>query len=107
MDAHLQEAKTTMLTAVTENVYEGAETTRVPKATSLIEPLMVGADEAARLCGIGRSTWFRLKSAGKTPKALRLGGRSLYSVADLKLWVTLGCPARKEFEARKAATFGR
>jgi hypothetical protein len=27
----------------------------------------------------------------------------LYRVEDLRLWVALGCPARKEFEVRKAA----
>ena len=71
-----------------------------------IEGLLVDTEQARAACGIGRATWFRLKSAGKTPAPVRLGGRVLYRVEDLKLWVSLGCPPRKEFEARKAAANG-
>jgi hypothetical protein len=55
------------------------------------------------MCAVSEATWFRLKSTGKTPPEVRLGGRVLYRVEDLTLWVRWGCPARKEFEARKAA----
>jgi predicted DNA-binding transcriptional regulator AlpA len=71
-----------------------------------IEPLLVPAPEAARLCGISEATWFRLKSAGNTPPEVRLGGRVLYRVEDLRLWVSWGCGTRREFEARKAAAIG-
>jgi predicted DNA-binding transcriptional regulator AlpA len=71
--------------------------------TASVEPLLVDTDQAAAACGIGRATWYRLRSVGKTPAPVRLAGRVLYRVADLKLWVSLGCPSRKEFEARKAA----
>jgi predicted DNA-binding transcriptional regulator AlpA len=71
----------------------------------VIEPLLVPAPEAARLCGVSEATWFRLKAAGKTPAPVKLG-RVLYRVEDLKLWVALGCPDRKTFEARKAAENG-
>jgi predicted DNA-binding transcriptional regulator AlpA len=76
-----------------------------PKAllTAAIEPLLVDTEQAAAVCGIGRATWFRLRSADKTPAPVRLGGRVLYRVEDLKLWAALGCPSRKEFEARKEA----
>jgi predicted DNA-binding transcriptional regulator AlpA len=67
-----------------------------------VEPLLVDTEQAAAACGIGRATWFRLKSAGKTPAPVKLAGRVLYRVEDLRLWVSLGCPSRKEFEARKA-----
>lgn len=60
-------------------------------------------DRAAAICAISPATWFRLKAAGKTPAPVKLGGRVLYRLADLRLWVSLGCPPRKEFEARKAA----
>ena len=72
-----------------------------------VEPLLVPAPEAARLCGISSATWFRLKSAGKTPPEVRLGGRVLYRLDDLRLFVAWGCPPRKEFEARKAAGNGK
>jgi predicted DNA-binding transcriptional regulator AlpA len=68
-----------------------------------VEPLLVNTRQAAALCGIGRATWFRLKAMGKTPAPVMLAGRVLYRVEDLRLWVALGCPSRREFEARKAA----
>jgi hypothetical protein len=67
-----------------------------------MEPLLVETDQAAAMCGGSPATWFRLKSAGRTPAPVKLG-RVLYRVEDLKLWVALGCPPRKEFEARRGA----
>ena|SRR5581483_4437142 len=75
-------------------------------APPVVEPLLVDTEQAAAACGIGRATWFRLKSAGKTPAPVKLAGRVLYRVEDLRLWVVLGCPPRKEFEARKATANG-
>jgi predicted DNA-binding transcriptional regulator AlpA len=71
--------------------------------TASLDSLLVNTEQAAAACGIGRSTWFRLKSAGRTPAPVRLAGRVLYRVEDLKLWVSLGCPTLKVFEMRKAA----
>ena len=82
----------------------GPATDRAPSLAPAVEPLLVDTEQAAAACGIGRATWFRLKSAGKTPAPVKLAGRVLYRVEDLKLWVSLGCPPRKEFEARKAAS---
>jgi predicted DNA-binding transcriptional regulator AlpA len=71
--------------------------------TAPVEPLLVDTEQAAAVCGIGRATWFRLKSAGMTPAPVKLAGRVLYRLDDLKKWVSLGCPPRKEFETRKSA----
>jgi predicted DNA-binding transcriptional regulator AlpA len=67
------------------------------------EPLLVPAAIAARLCGISEASWFRLKAAGKTPAPVKLGGRVLYRIEELRLWVSWGCPPRKEFDARRGA----
>jgi predicted DNA-binding transcriptional regulator AlpA len=68
-----------------------------------LEPLQVDTDRAAALCGLSPASWFRLKAAGKTPAPVKLGGRVLYRLSDLKMWVSLGCPDRKTFEAHKNA----
>jgi hypothetical protein len=68
------------------------------------EPLLVDTHEAATRCGVSLATWHRLKAAEKTPAPLRLIGKVLYRTADLQLWVALGCPPRKEFEARRAVS---
>jgi predicted DNA-binding transcriptional regulator AlpA len=73
-----------------------------PEAAA-IEPLLVPTPDAARLCGISEASWYRLKAAAKTPAPVRLSGRVLYRVADLRLWVERGCPPRKQFDAIRAA----
>jgi predicted DNA-binding transcriptional regulator AlpA len=79
---------------------------RPPSKALPVERLLVNADQAAVMSGVSPATWFRLKAKGQTPPAVKLGGRVLYRVEDLRLWVSLGCPPRKEFEARKAAARG-
>jgi predicted DNA-binding transcriptional regulator AlpA len=68
-----------------------------------VEPLQVPAPVAARLAGVSTATWYRLHAAGRTPAPTRLGGRVLWRRDDLELWVRLGCPDRKRFEALRAA----
>lgn len=66
-----------------------------------VEPILVPAKEAARLCGISPASWYRLIAQGKLPAAVKLGGRILWSIEDLRLFVRLGCPDRTTFEARR------
>ena len=61
-------------------------------AAVLPEPLLVPAVEAARLCGISEASWYRLKSVGKLPAHVKLGGRVLWSVTDLRLFVSWVAP---------------
>jgi hypothetical protein len=68
-----------------------------------VQPLLVGATQAARLCGISLASWHRLNAAAKVPKPSRLGGRTLWSLEHLRLFVDWGCPPRREFEARLSA----
>jgi predicted DNA-binding transcriptional regulator AlpA len=74
-----------------------------PPTVPPIETLLVDARQAAAACGIGRATWFRLKSRGMTPAPVKLAGRVLYRAEELRHWVAMGCPDRKTFEARMAA----
>ncbi len=76
---------------------------RPPTLAAAVAPLLVDTDAAAAACGVSPASWYRLKAAAKTPAPVRLGGKVLYRVEDLQLWVSWGCPARHEFEARKAA----
>jgi predicted DNA-binding transcriptional regulator AlpA len=63
-----------------------------------VEPLLVGRRDAARIAGVSRATWDRLTAAGRTPAPVRLGGRTLWRVEDLRRWVELGCPSRREYD---------
>jgi predicted DNA-binding transcriptional regulator AlpA len=64
-----------------------------------LQPLAVDARAAAALFGLGRSSWFKLVSAGRTPRPRRLGRRVLYDVAELKDWWAAGAPARDIWES--------
>lgn len=67
-----------------------------------IEPLLVPAPQAARLSGVSEATWWRLHAAAKVPHPLKLGGRTLWSLEELRRWVGAGCPDRKTWDALKA-----
>ena len=66
------------------------------------EPLAVDAAGAARLCGLSRSKWFELDSAGKVPRALRFAGDRCprWVVSELHEWLRAGAPPRDQWEAR-------
>jgi predicted DNA-binding transcriptional regulator AlpA len=65
------------------------------------ESIMIGHPEAARLCGVGLSTWYNLVSAGKTPLPTKLGRRVLWLREELVHWCKNGCPGRDQWEALK------
>ena len=74
---------------------------KVDKAEQNIEPLLVGAKQAAAMCGISLRLWWRQSSMGLIPKPLKIGRKTLWRVSDLKLWVELELPNRERFEDLK------
>ena len=59
-----------------------------------LPPLLVGANGVARMLDCGLRTIRSMDSAGKLPMPIRLGGRVLWSVDELKDWIRAGCPDR-------------
>jgi predicted DNA-binding transcriptional regulator AlpA len=68
---------------------------------SLKEAVLLRAADCARLCRVSRRTWFRLAASARTPASIRLGASPVWRREDLDLWISLGCPSREEFAARK------
>jgi len=66
------------------------------------EPLLIGSSQAAAMCGVSRSTWWSLHSAGKVPVPVHLGGRTLWNIEELRRWVEMGCPSRERWTALEA-----
>lgn len=64
--------------------------------------LLVSRADAARACGVSMRTWDRLVHSGKTPPAIRLGGRPRWRADELREWAAAGCPSRREWEAMTA-----
>ena len=74
--------------------------------TLTIEPLLIPISEAAKLLGISRATFYAWLSAGKIgPVEIRLGdgnhAKPLFSLVELRAWVSAGCPGREQWEAMK------
>jgi excisionase family DNA binding protein len=70
---------------------------------SPLEPLAIDVGEAAKLCGIGRATWYSLLAAGRIPKPVRLGRRALWRTEELRAWMRAGCPALHKWEQIRTA----
>lgn len=68
-------------------------------SAAMVEPLLVPASVAGPLCGRSEASWWRDHAAGRCPAPIRLGGRTLWRVEELRRWVVNGCPCRKTWEA--------
>jgi predicted DNA-binding transcriptional regulator AlpA len=61
-------------------------------------PLLLDAAEAARLLGVGRTTFYQLDVTGRVPRAIRLSKIRRWSRPELRRWVDAGCPPREHWE---------
>jgi predicted DNA-binding transcriptional regulator AlpA len=68
-----------------------------PPATDVNQPMESGATlltkaEAARLCGLGRSTFDAYRAAGWVPAPVKVGNVLRWNRSDLLVWIEQGCP---------------
>jgi excisionase family DNA binding protein len=54
-------------------------------------PLLITAAELASLLQVSTRTLWRLRSAGKLPEAVRLGGAVRWQLDEIKKWIAGGC----------------
>ena len=70
----------------------------------LIEPALVGVDDAASMLGISVTAFKALDRVGQIgPMPIRIGTlqRRLYSVCELRRWAEAGCPTRERWQEMK------
>jgi predicted DNA-binding transcriptional regulator AlpA len=67
------------------------------------EPALISAKRAAAFCGVSTSSWYRCLSAGKVPAPVKLNGRTLWRLLELRDWIAAGCPSRQRWEHVRAA----
>lgn len=60
---------------------------------SPLTPLLIGADELAALLRISTRSLWRLLSAGRLPKPIRLGRSVRWRRVEVEIWINCGCPA--------------
>jgi prophage regulatory protein len=63
--------------------------------------LALSARQLSQMLGISLRQAWRLNSAGKLPKPIRLGGSVRWNRQEVQDWFAAGCPDRKTWEARK------
>ncbi len=64
------------------------------------EPLLIQAEELARMLGVSTRTLWRLLSAGRLPRPVRFGGNTRWRLAEVKAWIARGCPSVAPDEAQ-------
>ena len=62
------------------------------------EPLVVGADRLATLLAISVRTVRTLDYAGKLPRAVHIGGKVFWRIAEIREWLAAGSPDRTAWE---------
>jgi excisionase family DNA binding protein len=73
------------------------------QARNAREALAVCARELAEMLNVSLRQVWRLNSAGKLPKPIRLGGSVRWNRAEVQQWFDAGCPGRAAWEAKKEA----
>lgn len=68
-----------------------------------LSPLVVDAKRLAKLLCAGVRTVRTWDAAGKLPVPIRIGGRVVWSVAEIRAWLAAGAPDREKWAAICAA----
>ena len=71
------------------------------KIRTPIEPLLLDSEQAAALCGVGKTLWWSLHSAGQVPLPVKLGRRTLWRREELIEWINAGLPTRDKWMAHR------
>ena len=65
--------------------------------------VMVDATQAGAMVGLHRATVFKLVSAGKFPRPVKLGRATRWVKDELTAWIVAKCPPLAKWEAMNAA----
>ena len=72
--------------------------------TEKSSPLVVNAEQLAKLLGVSKRHICRMDASGKLPAAVRLGWAKRWSLDSIRQWVDAGSPGRDEWEAMQDAS---
>lgn len=75
----------------------------VGKRRRKLSPLVVDARRLSRLLCAGLRTIRCWDTTGKLPAPIRIGGRVVWRVDEIRKWLAAGAPNRDEWEARRNA----
>lgn len=67
-----------------------------------METLLLSAEDAALLLGVGRTLFYSMHSSGRLgPLPVKLGRRVLWNRKEIEAWTEAGCPARQQWQNKK------
>lgn len=66
------------------------------------EPALITPRELAHLLSVSVRTLWRLRSTGRLPAEIRLGGSVRWQRAETSAWIAAGCPDRQAWAKRGA-----
>jgi predicted DNA-binding transcriptional regulator AlpA len=66
-----------------------------------LPPLVADAKRLSRLLGVGVRSVRTWDYAGKLPRPIKLGARTVWVLSEIRAWLAAGAPDRAEWEARK------
>jgi excisionase family DNA binding protein len=55
-------------------------------------PVLIDAEELARMMDVSERTLWRLLSGGKLPQPVRIGRSTRWRLAEVTEWIEKGCP---------------
>ncbi len=58
-------------------------------------PVLINAEELARMMDVSERTLWRLLSGGKVPQPVRIGRNTRWRLAEVVEWIERGCPVGK------------
>ena len=58
-------------------------------------PILINAEELARMMDVSERTLWRLLSGGKVPQPVRIGRNTRWRLAEVAEWIERGCPVGK------------
>jgi predicted DNA-binding transcriptional regulator AlpA len=76
------------------------------RVSGVREVLAISARELAEMLGISLRQVWRLNSAGKLPRPLRIGGSVRWDRDEILRWFREGCPDRRTWQAKKEVGYG-
>lgn len=56
------------------------------------QPVLIDAEELARMMGVSERTLWRLLSGHKLPQPVRIGRNTRWRLAEVIAWIERGCP---------------
>lgn len=74
-----------------------------PRKRRRLSPLVVDARRLAKLLCAGIRTVRTWDAAGKLPAPIRIGGRVVWRVSEIRAWLEAGAPDRETWAAMRAA----